>query len=480
MVFWKLGYNGGVSDAQLRELLLERNHWWRDAEGWRRQDPYLREAATSPFDYRPEPLADIDPPGLYVLTGPRRVGKSLELRRVIDRLLAAGVSTRNVIYCSCDTFSKQDLRRVFVVGRNLTRMAEGPRYWMVDEITAVQDWSAVIKELRDDTELHDDCLVLSGSSAREFREATKNLAGRRGGVVDSDRLLLPMTFPSFCRAIGVEGLPQVGRFAPGDLMTSNARAVYDELEVWSTDLIQAWESYLLIGGFPRAVRDFVGHGDVQSDFVTDIWDVIRGEAIRTTSLSDAEMLAFLSRVGETMTSRLNASAVAREVGLGNHHQVNDRINDLFFAVLAWQVFQNKEGRPNTKAQRKVYFTDPLIGRVAHHLNNRYFRPDDTRVSEQQVGLAIARAIERQRRGSFLASDGVLYERTPTGNEIDFVGPDLGSPIESKYVTSGWKREAQTAQAAYGRGILATRSIYDTSDDVWAVPAAVLAWVIDSA
>lgn len=468
-----------MADAQLRELLLDRNHWWRDADAWRRDDSYLREAAGSPFDYRPEPLADVAPPGLYVLTGPRRVGKSLELRRAIVRLLDAGVPARNIIYCSCDTFSKQDLRRAFVVGRNLTRTADGPRYWLVDEITAVRNWSAVVKDLRDDTEIRDDCLVLSGSSAREFREATKNLAGRRGGVVDSDRLLLPMSFPSFCRAIGVDRIPELGPFAPRDLMTKAARSAYDELEVWSDELTQAWESYLLIGGFPRAVRDFINHGDVRDDFISDLWDVIRGEAIRATSLSDTEILAFLARVGETITSRLNASAVAREAGLGNHHRVNDRINDLFFAFLAWQIFQNNEGKPNTRAHRKVYFTDPLIGRIAHHLNRRNFRPDDTRLSEQQVGLAVARAIERQRHGSFLAADGVLYERTPTDNEIDFVGPELELPIESKYVSSGWKREAQTAEAAYGRGILSTRAVYDTSERVWAVPAAVLAWVIDS-
>jgi hypothetical protein len=91
--------------------------------------------------------------------------------------------------------------------------------------------------------------------------------------------------------------------------------------------------------------------------------------------------------------------------------------------------------------------NPLIGRIAHHLNSRHFQPDDTRLSEEQIGFLIARAIDPQRRGSFLAADGVLYERTPTDTEIDFVGPELELPIESKYVNSGWRREVQTAEAA---------------------------------
>lgn len=467
-----------MADTQIRQLILERNGWWRDAEAWKRDDLYLRDLASAPFEYSPEPLADIRPPGLYVLTGPRRIGKSLELRRTIARLLDSGVAPRNIIYCSCDGFTKQDLRRVFAVGRNLTRAVEGPRYWMIDEVTAVKEWSAIIKDRRDDTPLREECVVLSGSSARDFREATKNLAGRRGGVSDGDRLLLPMHFRSFCRAIGVTEVPEFGPFLPRDLMSAKARAAYDELEVWGDELTQAWESYLLVGGFPRSVRDFVNHGDIQDNFMNEIWDVIRGEAIRATSLSDTQILTFLARIGEGIATPLNATAVARDADLGNHHRVDDRINDLFFAFLAWRIFQSDSGRPNMRgARRKVYFTDPLIARVAHYVNNRRFLPDDTKLSEQQIGFAIARALEFQRRGSFLAADGVLYERTPTDNEIDFVGPELEIPIESKYVDDNWKREAQTADAAYGKGILATRSIYDTSGTVWAVPAGVLAWVI---
>jgi uncharacterized protein len=350
-------------------------------------------------------------------------------------------------------------------------------YWLIDEVTAVKEWSAVIKDLRDNTELRDDCVVLTGSSARDFREATKNLAGRRGGITDGDRLLLPMDFRAFCAAIGLGGVPQPGPFLPRDLMSREAGNAFDDLEVWSGQLIDAWENYLLVGGYPRAVRDFLDHGDIQDDFIHDIWDVIRGDVIRATSLSDTEIIALLARIGESISSRLNATSVARDAGLGNHHRVDDRINDLFFSFLAWRVYQNKNGRPNPRAQRKVYFADPLIARIANHLNHHHARPDDTKLSEQQLGLALARAIEAQRSGSFLAADGILYERTPSENEIDFVSGELELRFESKYVDDNWKREAQTAEASYGRGILATRSIFERDDSVWAVPAPLVAWLI---
>ena len=110
-----------MRDTEIGDRLRERNHWWRDERGWEEQDENLREAAAAPFEYRPGVLDDIRAGGLYTLSGPRRIGKSLELRRAIEALIERGVPGRNIIYCSCDGFSLQDLRRTFRVGESLTR-----------------------------------------------------------------------------------------------------------------------------------------------------------------------------------------------------------------------------------------------------------------------------------------------------------------------------------------------------------------------
>jgi hypothetical protein len=60
-----------------------------------------------------------------------------------------------------------------------------------------------------------------------------------------------------------------------------------------------------------------------------------------------------------------------------------------------------------------------------------------------------------------------------------VGPALGRlGVEGKYVDDRRKQESLTVKAQFGRGVLATRSIFDISDDVWAVPAGILAWLIN--
>ena len=57
------------------------------------------------------------------------------------------------------------------------------------------------------------------------------------------------------------------------------------------------------------------------------------------------------------------------------------------------------------------------------------------------------------------------------------GPVATVPLESKWVEQGWKSEARTIDAKFGRGILATKSALDTTGNVWAVPAPLLALLI---
>lgn len=471
-----------MNDGQLRRLLTDRSPWWR-SEGWEGDDADLREAAAAPFLYRPAPLAGLDPPGLYVLRGPRRVGKSVEIKRAIAKVIAEGANPRLVSFCSCDGLTAQDLRRLIVTGQQDSATVPGKRYWFLDEVTAVSGWAATIKELRDgDPLFRESCVVLSGSSARDLQEATKALAGRRGDAVDSDRLLLPMGFRSFCRSIGAfDGLP-VASLSPRDLRTARGERSIRELAPFFSDLDHAWRSYLRVGGFPRAVSDFVRSADVSMGFVQALWDVIAGDAFRTTGMSEGEVAAFLERLAANLASPLNASSVARDVGLSDNHRVNDRVDALGFALMAWRCHQARGGLPNLRAQEKVYFVDPLIARIPHLRDERRGDPDDSLVSEQQLGLSLLRAAATVKGPSMLlGASTVMYERASTTAEVDFVGPELGIGFEGKYVDGPWRRAAQTLRAR-GGGIFATRSALDLHDGgvekaVWAVPVGILAWLL---
>jgi predicted AAA+ superfamily ATPase len=476
-VFW-------VNDGQLRRLLTDRSTWWRDPE-WERRDPDLREAAESSFSYEPAPLRDLRLGGLYVLRGPRRVGKSVELKRAIASAIATGANPRLVCFCSCDGLSAQDLRRLVTVGQKDTATLYGERWWFLDEITAVPGWAGAIKEMRDgDPVFRASSVVLSGSSARDLREATKALAGRRGDVADSDRLLLPMDFRSFCLAIGgFDSLPELA-LGPSELLTAAGEAAVAELAPFFSDLDHAWQSYLRVGGFPRAVSDFVATADVGAGFAQALWDVIAGDAFQTTGMTETDVAAFLERLVIGIGSPLNASAVARDVGLSDHHRVDDRIGALGFALIAWRCHQDRDGLPNLRAQEKVYFVDPLVAHLAHLRDERRRDADDSQLTEQQLGVHLLRAAGGDRPAALLDADTVMYERRSGDAEIDFVGPALGTAFESKYVDGPWRRAAQTMRAGYERGVMVTRTVLDLDERegerrVWAIPAGIVAWLLRS-
>jgi predicted AAA+ superfamily ATPase len=468
-----------MNDSQLRRLLAERSPW-RARTGWEVADPDLRAAARLPLDYKPEPLAEIHAPGLYVLRGPRRVGKSLELKRAVARLLASGVDAKTIFYCSCDGLSKQDLRRLIAQGHSVTRTLTGPRHWLLDEVTAVAGWSQTIKELRDqDTTFREACVVLTGSSARDLEQARKDLADRRGGVADSDRLLLPMGFRAFCRALG--GLDEVPApvIRPSEMQTPMAERAIADLEPWSDALADAWELFLDAGGFPRAVGELVSAGAVSDGFLQGLWDVVLGDAIRATSMSEADVAALLDRLARNLCSPINASRVARDVGLPGHQAALDRIEDLVRAFLAWRCHRIREGRPHTAAQRKLYFVDPLAAQLAHCHNPNLPAPDAAKLTQQQIGLGLAHAVSLHAPAAFVQTDRIMYERTDTGAEIDFVGPDLEIPFECKYTDGSWRKQALTMRARHGRGVMVTRSPTLTGQDepIWAIPAGILAWLL---
>ncbi len=50
-------------------------------------------------------------------------------------------------------------------------------------------------------------------------------------------------------------------------------------------------------------------------------------------------------------------------------------------------------------------------------------------------------------------------------------------MESKWVDSGWRKEALTIEGKHGTGILATKTILDTRHVAWAVPAPLLALML---
>ena len=355
--------------------------------------------------------------------------------------------------------------------------------WFIDEITAVRgDWAGQIKWLRDnDPDFATDTVVLTGSDAPSLTRVVGRLPGRRGQNINVGRTLLPVGFRTFV-ALTERDAPTVPQLPLGDVHSPAARDALDELLPWLDILVHSWESYLQYGGFPTAV-DAAKRGDaVPVAFANDLFDVIFRDAFEASSLSESKAGALYSRIVEGMGSPANLASIASDIGVDTHTVIRhtDYLRDAF---LSWScprraddAWLSLEG-----AQSKLYAADPLLARLMHVRNQHRPDVDPTALAEMQIGMAVRR---RQVAGgaSWTGEDRLFYWRTATRKEIDFVSDDLGgAAIEGKYTEERWRQESATVNASEWRGVLATRNMLDAEsrDKAWAVPAALLAFLIDT-
>jgi uncharacterized protein len=477
------GYHVGMNDAEFQRQLAGNCSWWRTPHGWELDDPDLRRIRNSRLNYEPTALEGIVPDGLYVLRGPRRVGKSVEVKRAIARLINSGVQPRQVIHFACDGLMARELRQLERVGRDqATAGIGGSRYWFLDEITSVEGWPSEIKWLRDNTAMREDCVVLTGSSSLDLDEARNELAGRRGSAERSDRLLLPMSFRSFFHQLHPGILPEPPVIRAKDFLGRGCQKAVFELRPWLDQLASAWEVYCRCGGFPTAVETQIAYGEVGVSFVNDLWDVVCGDALRRGSLNATQSLTLMLEIGKSLSSFTNMSNLGRAIGAPDHKTAARRVRDLIDNYLAWPCHQRgAHGFPNLGAQSKYYFIDPLLARLAHLRVDHLSEPQTSAVSEQQIGVHLLRGAARGDPGAYAAFSSVMCARNAARKEVDFVGPALGGlGFEGKYSDKGLEKDSATVRSiCNGQGVMASRALIGRAGqgDVLFLPSSFVAYLL---
>ena len=468
--------------GELATILANLNPWWR-GDDWERADQDLAAAHGSGLGYETSVLADLRPGGLYVLRGPRRVGKTVATKQTIAALTRSGAPGASIVRVAVDGWAASDVRTV-VQNIPLPRPPEGVhRWWFIDEITGiVDDWAATIKWMRDNLPAFAEAtVVVTGSNAAELTAAIGQWSGRRGEIEDRDRTLLPIGFRTFVNLL-LDGAPShIPRLPLGELRSAVAEEAYHALVPWLGDLSGMWGLYLTYGGFPKATAAAKRGVGIQESFVDDVFDVIYRDVFADSQLSRTSATTLVSRVMEGMSNPVNYSKVAEDAEV-TQPTATRHVSYLCNGYLAWMCPQKAAdswlGLP--KAQSKIYAVDPIVARLPFLRNASRADVDPTILNEMMLGMAIRRAAVAVGR-EWDGDEFLFYYRTPSRNEVDFVSDLLaGTAIEGKYTSGSWRREAQTVEASPWLGILATESVLETDGEgAWAVPAGVLGYVIDT-
>jgi len=488
-----------VRDDEIRRILTDGNPWWKAAAAsqdptmWISSHRLLRDRFVYDLGFRSEVLDDVSrepiTDRLVVLTGPRRVGKSVVLLDAAASLCRRkDLDPRCVIHLPCDGFKVRDLRRALTLGRELTRVVDRQtatrRVWLLDEVSAIQGWTSVLKAARDGTDFGDDTVVITGSRWSPTDDIEGNLFAGRAGVSSARRIrhLLPMNFRHFLAATRPDlALPAAAH--PAELQQATVADTLDELRFAVDAYDLAWQEYLTCGGFPRAVAEQQNQGAVSATYALDLAAWLRHDVDPEFSPESIPLL--LEALATRATSPLNIRRTAEALGYTNDRFTVrlHRLTNSFGAL--WCPQRNDHGRTIPGALSKFYLIDPLLAWIPSILRAGCTQPTMTSLTESTLAVSLARAIERLDEGRWVSSDTIGYSRTGSNNEIDLApvavpssaGPTLTLPIEVKWVDDGWRSGARVIEAKYGRGVLATKSVLDTDHSTWAVPAPLLALLL---
>ncbi len=237
-----------ISEAQILEVLRRQNDWWRSGKVSEDLAPSIRRLA---FHEIQSLLIQPELKRAVILTGARRVGKTVLLHQTAQEAIGNGKPPKKIFYLTFEdlTLTQTDLREILDIYEKNIEKIDKETLILLDEIHYTKDWSrwlmTVIREFPNTR------IVATGSAAVLLRDQETN----ESGVGRWTSVHIPtLSFYEYLllRRINVPALPQ-------DLTIDSMfqLSIKEQQDILSAclDLQREFNRYLLQGGFPATVKD---------------------------------------------------------------------------------------------------------------------------------------------------------------------------------------------------------------------------------
>jgi uncharacterized protein len=383
-----------ISAEDIRARIARDNPWWRGG-GPPPEWQYAKRTYFTPFV---DLALSQGVRRAAVLLGPRRVGKTVLLKQMVEQAIGRGYEARQILYASIDTPIYSGLTLEHFVG--LLDRPDSPALVIFDEIQYLKDWERHLKDLVDSYPQIK--FVASGSAAAALRlKSRESGAGRF-----SEFMLPPLTFHEFLCFVGLDN----------ELVNTIGPHQYRFLDI--ERLNSAFIDYLNYGGYPEAVLNEQVRSNPDQFVRTDIIDkVLLKDLPALYGISDIpELNRLFSFLAYNAGNEASLENISRESGLAKP-TIKKYIEYLESAFLIQKVQTvDQNGRTMQRERNfKIYLNNPSM-RAALFVP---VAPDDSAL----IGRLAESAIFSQWQHS-PAARNLRYARWRDG-EVDIV--KLGGP-----------------------------------------------------
>ena len=375
--------------------------------------------------------AFIDRPVVKVLKGMRRVGKSVIMRLLIERLINRGIPGANILYINKESLefdAVKDYRDLYryageyfkegvatapatVPAPATTAAAPGRKYILIDEIQEIEGWERAVASFLADG-LGD--VVISGSNASLLSSELATLISGRYVEIP----VYPLTFREFITF----------REKKKDQGDGENKAVETDT---ATDTETSFKNYLRYGGLP-GIHQLPFNDEVLFSYLNSILntvlykDVITRHKIRDASIFDKLVRYLFDNVGNITTAKKIADYFkSRRI----RTSVDTILN--YISYIEASLLIDKAPRYDIKGKRLLEFSDKVF------LNDIGLRHGLIGYRERDINGLLENIVfkELQARG-YKISIGVIDQM-----EIDFIAEKQN---EKKYIQVCYGLGSETA------------------------------------
>lgn len=455
--------------------LREQNPYWENPQNIEK-DFHIKTLSTLPFEIiNPvENKIDLFEDGIFIIRGPRQIGKTTLLKRKIKGLLNKGINSNRILYFAFDfggLNNEQDVLDLIKTYLGWIRKEQEERVWIfLDEVTYTPGWAIGLKVAYDQGLLQKVTIIATGSSALDLKKGGERLPGRRGKAEEMRGLsMLPIDFRTYLGLSLKKRLPSCASFQLEELFS-----LAQEISLYGKEIQQLLDDYLLVGGYPLSINQYFQKSAVESSVYNTYLQAILGDLAKI-----GKRESFFRQLSSAIISKkfepIDWQTIAQITTIGSHSTVQSYIEDLTYLFILNVLYQVKTLGKTTisfRKRRKVYFVDPFIFHTIHSWCSGSLQPYDYASRwlenfDNKAKLAESILI------SILKQKFLFHAFWRNRGEIDFIGFEEKKPqinVEVKYQSHIVSENKKSLKKTNGGILLSKNTLhFDRENNILIIP-----------